>query len=61
MDLQLLDTTLADLGQPTFRAKQVWEWTARGAEGYEAMTNVPATLRSQLEERVPFSTLDVTN
>src|SRR3954463_9900912 len=61
MDLQLLDTKLADLGQPGFRAKQVWEWTARGAEGYEAMTNVPATLRSQLEERVPFSTLDVTN
>src|SRR3954449_868371 len=61
MDLQLLDTTLADLGQPGFRAKQVWEWTARGAEGYEAMTNVPAALRSELEQRVPFSTLDVTN
>src|SRR3954463_5790215 len=61
MDLQLLDTKLADLGQPTFRAKQVWEWTARGAEGYEAMTNVPTALRSELEQRVPFSTLDVTN
>src|SRR5215213_8692866 len=61
MDLQLLDTTLADLGQPGFRAKQVWEWTARGAAGYEAMTNVPATLRSELEDRVPFSTLKVAN
>src|SRR4051795_11402920 len=61
MDLALLDTPLAGLGQPPFRAKQVWEWTARGAEGYEAMTNVPAALRSELEQRVPFSTLDVTN
>jgi 23S rRNA (adenine2503-C2)-methyltransferase len=61
MDLHLLDTTLADLRQPGFRAKQVWEWTARGAAGYEAMTNVPAALRSELEDRVPFSTLDVTN
>jgi 23S rRNA (adenine2503-C2)-methyltransferase len=61
MDLQLLDETLADLGQPAFRARQVWEWTARGAGGYGEMTNIPAGLRSQLEERVPFSTLEVTN
>jgi 23S rRNA (adenine2503-C2)-methyltransferase len=52
---------LADLGQPAFRAKQVWEWTARGVAGYEAMTNVPADVRRALAERVPFSTLEVTN
>jgi 23S rRNA (adenine2503-C2)-methyltransferase len=61
MDLELLDTTLADLGQQPFRAKQVWEWTARGTAGYEAMTNLPAPLRAQLAERVPFSTLEVEN
>jgi len=59
VDLALLEQTLADAGQPAFRAKQVWEWTARGAAGYEAMTNVPAALREQLAEQVPFSTLDV--
>jgi 23S rRNA (adenine2503-C2)-methyltransferase len=61
MDLQLLDTTLSDLGQPSFRAQQVWEWTARGAHGYDGMTNLPASLRSELTARVPFSTLEVTN
>ena len=61
MDLELLDTTLADLGQPPFRAKQVWEWTARGTAGYDAMTNLPAPLREQLADRVPFSTLEVEN
>ena len=61
MDLQLLDRTLGELGQPAFRAKQVWEWTARGAGGYGEMTNLPAALREQLAERVPFSTLEVTN
>jgi 23S rRNA (adenine2503-C2)-methyltransferase len=61
MDLELLDTTLADLGQPPFRAKQVWEWTARGTAGYDAMTNLPAPLREQLAQRVPFSTLEVEN
>jgi 23S rRNA (adenine2503-C2)-methyltransferase len=59
MDLALLDETLAGLGQPAFRSRQVWEWTARGASGYEAMTNVPAELRTTLAERVPFSTLAV--
>jgi len=57
VDLALLDQTLADLGQPAFRAKQVREWAARGAAGYEDMTNLPAALRAQLAERVPFSTL----
>ena len=61
MDLQLLDTTLTDLGQPPFRAKQVWEWTARGTRDYDGMTNVPAELRSELTARVPFSTLEVAN
>jgi 23S rRNA (adenine2503-C2)-methyltransferase len=59
VDLALLDETLAGLGQPAFRARQVWEWTARGATGYDAMTNVPADLRATLAERVPFSSLTV--
>jgi 23S rRNA (adenine2503-C2)-methyltransferase len=59
MDLARLETTLADLGEPAFRARQAWEWTARGAAGYEEMTNLPAGLRATLAERVPFSTLAV--
>ena len=57
MDLELLQRTLADAGEPAFRAGQVWSWTARGASGYEAMTNVPTTLRARLDEAVPYSTL----
>ena len=59
MDLALLDQTLRERGEPAFRARQVWEWTARGAVGYEAMTNLPRALRSELESAVPFSTLAV--
>ena len=57
MNLELLDETLAALDQPAFRARQVWEWTARGAAGYEEMSNLPAALRDALAEEVPFSTL----
>jgi 23S rRNA (adenine2503-C2)-methyltransferase len=59
MDLQALQTTLDELGQPRFRARQVWAWAARGATGYDAMTDLPAALREQLAERVPYSTLSV--
>jgi 23S rRNA (adenine2503-C2)-methyltransferase len=57
MDLDLLDRTLAARGEPRFRARQVWEWTARGAASYAEMTNLPAALREELAEEVPFSSL----
>jgi 23S rRNA (adenine2503-C2)-methyltransferase len=57
MDRVLLEMTLAARGEPGYRARQVWEWTSRGAAGYESMTNVPAGLRRELAEMLPFSTL----
>ncbi len=57
MDLDLLERTLADAGEPAFRARQVWSWAARGAHGYEAMTDLPLALRDRLAADVPFSTL----
>jgi 23S rRNA (adenine2503-C2)-methyltransferase len=59
MDLQLLDQMLADGGEPRFRAGQVWEWAARGAPGYERMTNLPAALREALARELPFSSLEL--
>jgi 23S rRNA (adenine2503-C2)-methyltransferase len=59
MDLALLEQTLRERGEPGFRARQVWEWTARGASGYDAMTNLPRALRAELESAVRFSTLSV--
>jgi len=57
MDLELLDTTLAAAGEPAFRARQVWRWTANGARGYEEMTDLSAALRETLADVVPFSSL----
>jgi len=57
MDLDLLETTLTGLGQPGYRAGQVWAWAGGGAAGYDAMTNLPRALRERLAESVPFSTL----
>jgi 23S rRNA (adenine2503-C2)-methyltransferase len=59
MDLELLQRTLDDLGEPRFRAGQVWSWVARGATSYDEMTNIGAGLRETLAERVPLSSLAV--
>jgi 23S rRNA (adenine2503-C2)-methyltransferase len=59
VDLQLLEETLAQAGEPAFRTKQVWQWAARGTPGYEEMTNLPAALREPLAQDVPFSSLQL--
>jgi 23S rRNA (adenine2503-C2)-methyltransferase len=59
VDLTLLEQTLAARGEPAYRAGQVWQWLARGAASYDAMSNLPAALRAELAGRVPFSTLAV--
>src|SRR2546421_530448 len=58
VDRALLRQHLSERGEPAYRAGQVWEWAARGATGYEQMTNLPDSLRRRLEREVPFSTLE---
>ena len=50
---------LAARDEPSYRSSQVWQWATRGATGYQAMTNLPAELRGELESSVPFSTLSL--
>jgi 23S rRNA (adenine2503-C2)-methyltransferase len=59
VDLALLESTMAEFGQPAYRTSQVWEWLARGAGSFEEMSNLPAGLRSELAEKLPISTLEV--
>ena len=49
----------AKTGEPGFRARQIWEWAARGARSYDDMTNIPRGLREELGRDVPFSSLQV--
>jgi 23S rRNA (adenine2503-C2)-methyltransferase len=59
MDLALLDAFLLDRGEPPYRARQVWEWIARGAASFDAMTTLPKSLRTALAEEIPLSTLEI--
>jgi 23S rRNA (adenine2503-C2)-methyltransferase len=59
VDRVLLQQTLAESGELSYRADQIWKWVAGGARGYEEMTNLPAALRERLAAAVPLSTLTV--
>jgi len=52
-----LKATLADLGQPAFRAKQIMEWTyqrEKRVESWEGMKNLPSSLKASLAEKHPL-------
>ena len=49
-----LEKEIISLGEPKFRAKQVYSWIVKGKWGDE-MKNVPASLRQKLENRFVFT------
>ena len=49
MTLAELQEAFAALGEPGFRAKQVFTWLHRGATSFDAMTNLSKPLREKLD------------
>ena len=45
---------LKELGQPAFRAGQIFTWLHKGVRSYEEMTNLPKNLRQILAEKYPI-------
>lgn len=57
LTIEDLNATLARLGQPSFRARQIMEWTyqrEKRVDSWEGMTNLPASLRVSLGEIHPL-------
>ena len=53
--LEELQQLMKELGQPAFRAKQLYEWLyLHNASSYDEMTNLPRTLREQLSIDYPL-------
>ena len=46
-----IEEELAALGEPKFRAEQVFSWLHRGVRDFDEMTNLPKSLREKLGER----------
>ena len=49
-----IGAVLKELGQPAFRAKQVYSWLHKGVRSYDEMTNLPKGLRDVLSENYPI-------
>ena len=50
MTLSELETELAAMGEPKFRAKQIYTWMHRGARSFDDMSNLSKDLRARLQE-----------
>lgn len=46
-----LEELTVELGQPKFRAKQIFQWLHRGVTSFEEMTNIPKPLQQKLKEQ----------
>ena len=42
---------MKDMNQPKFRAGQIFAWLCRGADDFDKMTDVPASLKEELAAR----------
>ena len=58
-NLTEMEALFKELGQPKFRAKQVYTWLHKGVRSYDEMTNLPKNLRESLKENHPFYTPEV--
>ena len=57
LDLDALTLLVTELGQPSYRANQVWQWLYKyHVTDFEAMTNLPKSMRKQLAFSVSLET-----
>ncbi len=51
MTLAEMQAMMKELGEPAFRAKQLFVWLHKGVTSFDGMTNLSKSLREKLEER----------
>ena len=59
MTLPELTAALKEMGQPGFRAKQIYTWLHKGVRSYDEMTNISKELRTELSQCYPFTPPEV--
>ncbi len=51
MNISELEAWLKEIGQPKFRAGQLFKWLQSGTEDFDSMTNLPKTFRETLKNK----------
>ena len=60
MNFTELSEALSAMGQPSYRAKQIYSWIhQKCVADYDEMMNIPASLRQKLKEELPLKTCTI--
>ena len=59
MTVDELCTYFASIGQPSYRAKQVFRWLSTGVSSFDEMSNLPKSLREYLTEHCFLGKIEV--
>ena len=57
--LEELNEFLKEMGEPNFRAKQVFEWLYRGVSSFDEMSNLSKTLREKLQAAATVGNIQI--
>lgn len=59
LEFDELEGFLKELGEPKFRAKQIFSWLSRGVESFDEMTNISKATREKLMKKSFVSKLKI--
>ena len=54
-----LSKTLEKIGEPRYRAVQVFKWLHRGIESFDEMSDIPKTLRDKLSDEFTIKNVKI--
>lgn len=57
LDLEGVTKFVDSIGQPKFRALQLFKWLQSGVDSFDEMTNIPVALRKQLDDMCYIATV----
>ncbi|MBQ3052348.1 MAG: 23S rRNA (adenine(2503)-C(2))-methyltransferase RlmN [Clostridia bacterium] len=59
MTVPELEAMLVSMKQPKFRAKQIFKWLQSGVETFDEMTDIPLSLRQELDEKTYIANVKI--
>lgn len=59
LTLEQLQSALVEIGEPKFRAKQIFKWFARGVTRLEEMTDISAKTKEKIKENYNIANVEI--
>lgn len=59
LTLEELQAELKNMGQPSFRAGQIFKWLHEGVKSFDEMTNISKELRKELGQKCYISSATI--